>query len=298
MEIMSSWQEHNRYHQIQIPIREHGSTMLSSTSPSPLTHSCIQHPISKLDTLPGIAIKYGVEVADIKKKNGLVTDRQMFGLKTLHIPLPARHPPSNDSGTTGHDDDSPLDSSESFQSLRMQKLSPAMSRLQGGYCGTKLTMKKSISEIFDIAEYGEEASYSSHISDRPLCLSHHRKSKSLANRILDDIMEEVRNGASDKQKNETPELVLNSASNSSNGGFPSRTGKGLAQRQKASSRMTMASDFESSGLRKSSSLSCLQQKDKSSCSSISRKSLKPDLNASSTAKPIVAAAPRNKAALH
>ncbi|KAJ1422087.1 LysM domain [Sesbania bispinosa] len=289
---MSSWQEHNGYHQISI--REHRPTMmLSSTSPSSLAHSCIQHPISKLDTLPGIAIKYGVEVADIKKMNGLVTDRQMFGLKTLHIPLPARHPPSNDSGTRGHDDDNPLDSSESFQSLRMQKLSPAMSRVQG-YYGTKLTMKKSISEIFDIAQYGEEASYSSHISDRPLSLSHHQKSKSLANGILDDIMEEVRNSASDKQ---TPELVLNSASNSSNGGFPSRTGKGLALRQKASSRMAMASDSESSGLRKSSSMSCLQQKDKSSSSSISRKSFKPDLNATSAAKPIVAAAPRNKAAL-
>ncbi|KAE8022982.1 hypothetical protein FH972_008739 [Carpinus fangiana] len=56
--------------------------------------SCIQHPVSKLDTLAGIAIKYGVEVADIKKMNGLVTDRQMFALKSLRIPLPGRHPPS------------------------------------------------------------------------------------------------------------------------------------------------------------------------------------------------------------
>ncbi|KAJ6288895.1 hypothetical protein OIU76_024800 [Salix suchowensis] len=55
----------------------------------------IEHPVSKLDTLAGVAIKYGVEVADIKKMNGLVTDLQMFALKSLQIPLPGRHPPSS-----------------------------------------------------------------------------------------------------------------------------------------------------------------------------------------------------------
>ncbi|RZC71402.1 hypothetical protein C5167_034599 [Papaver somniferum] len=63
----------------------------------------IEHMVSKMDTLAGVAIKYGVEVADIKRMNGLVTDLQMFGLKSLHIPLPGRHPPSsslsNDSPT-------------------------------------------------------------------------------------------------------------------------------------------------------------------------------------------------------
>lgn len=34
------------------------------------------------------------QVADIKKMNGLVSDLQMFARKTLHIPLPGRHPPS------------------------------------------------------------------------------------------------------------------------------------------------------------------------------------------------------------
>lgn len=34
------------------------------------------------------------QVADIKKMNGLVTDFQMFALKSLQIPLPGRHPPS------------------------------------------------------------------------------------------------------------------------------------------------------------------------------------------------------------
>ncbi|WZY80193.1 hypothetical protein YC2023_026577 [Brassica napus] len=54
----------------------------------------IEHRVSKFDTLAGIAIKYGVEVADVKKMNGLVTDLQMFALKSLQIPLPGRHPPS------------------------------------------------------------------------------------------------------------------------------------------------------------------------------------------------------------
>ncbi|CAO2814041.1 unnamed protein product [Amaranthus hypochondriacus] len=64
----------------------------SSTSCSPSRF--IEHHVTKMDTLAGIAIRYGVEVADIKKLNGLVTDLQMFALKTLHIPLPGRHPPS------------------------------------------------------------------------------------------------------------------------------------------------------------------------------------------------------------
>ena len=34
------------------------------------------------------------QVADVKKMNGLVTDLQMFALKSLQIPLPGRHPPS------------------------------------------------------------------------------------------------------------------------------------------------------------------------------------------------------------
>nr|GEX48603.1 hypothetical protein [Tanacetum cinerariifolium] len=54
----------------------------------------IEHVVTKFDTLAGVAIKYGVEVADIKKMNGLTTDLQMFSRKTLHIPLPGRHPPS------------------------------------------------------------------------------------------------------------------------------------------------------------------------------------------------------------
>ncbi|XP_071695121.1 uncharacterized protein [Rutidosis leptorrhynchoides] len=55
---------------------------------------CIQHIVTRYDTLAGVAIKYGVEVADIKRMNGLTTDIQMFSRKSLRIPLPGRHPPS------------------------------------------------------------------------------------------------------------------------------------------------------------------------------------------------------------
>ncbi|XP_039004644.1 lysM and putative peptidoglycan-binding domain-containing protein 3-like [Hibiscus syriacus] len=69
------------------------------------SYGYIEHSVSRFHTLAGVAIKYGVEVADIKKMNGLVTDIQMFALKTLQIPLPGRHPPSpcfsNDSPTSG-----------------------------------------------------------------------------------------------------------------------------------------------------------------------------------------------------
>ncbi|MBA0606092.1 hypothetical protein Godav_018606 [Gossypium davidsonii] len=66
----------------------------SSPDPSLRGNGYIEHPVSRFDTMAGVAIKYGVEVADIKKMNGLVTDFQMFALKSIQIPLPGRHPPS------------------------------------------------------------------------------------------------------------------------------------------------------------------------------------------------------------
>ncbi|KAM7272008.1 hypothetical protein ACFE04_031222 [Oxalis oulophora] len=78
---------------IKVPIMSLPSpTPPSSSSSSSL--GFIEHHVSKFDTLAGVAIKYGVEVADVRKMNGLLTDRQMFALKSLHIPLPGRHPPS------------------------------------------------------------------------------------------------------------------------------------------------------------------------------------------------------------
>ncbi|KAK1326997.1 F-box protein [Acorus calamus] len=83
------------------------------TPPSPPSSSSgggnfIEHRVSKMDTLAGVAIKYGVEIADIKRMNGLVTDLQMFAHKSLRIPLPGRHPPSpilsNGSASHGYND--------------------------------------------------------------------------------------------------------------------------------------------------------------------------------------------------
>ncbi|KAK9091445.1 hypothetical protein Sjap_024622 [Stephania japonica] len=108
----------------------------------------IEHHVSKMDTLAGVAIKYGVEVADIKRMNGLATDLQMFALKSLKIPLPGRHPssPSLSNGSANQGDCSidqmqprrpSADGLESFQSYRLKspqkRVSPAMSRLQGYY---------------------------------------------------------------------------------------------------------------------------------------------------------------------
>ncbi|CAN6173707.1 unnamed protein product [Urochloa humidicola] len=64
------------------------------SSPPPDRH-CLEHEVSRMDTLAGIAIKYGVEISDIKRANSLVTDSQMFALKTLLIPLPGRPLPAS-----------------------------------------------------------------------------------------------------------------------------------------------------------------------------------------------------------
>ncbi|GMI88431.1 hypothetical protein like AT5G08200 [Hibiscus trionum] len=171
---------------------------------SPLPSSgYIEHTVSRFDTLAGVAIKYGVEVADIKKMNGLVTDLQMFALKTLQIPLPGRHPPSpclsNDSTASGQSSGDqtptkhlPPDLLDSFQSLKLKsprKVSPAMSSLQG-YYGLKATERKTLSEVFEMAVYRKgETDY----VDDGLFLRHSypllrlkQKSGSLANGFYDE----------------------------------------------------------------------------------------------------------------
>ncbi|XP_047169107.1 uncharacterized protein LOC124837710 [Vigna umbellata] len=178
--------------------------MSSFASTSPPTPVYIQHPISKLDTLAGIAIKYGVEVADIRKVNGLVTDMQMFALKTLHIPLNGKHPQPSSTGdehkhcySCRQDDteNSPADNTsyelfESFQPLRRKssehKLSSVRRSLPGHY-GAKPKMKKCASEIFSMVEYEKRSlKYSengSFYKNSPMSgktLGHHRNALSLA----------------------------------------------------------------------------------------------------------------------
>lgn len=49
-------------------------------------HSAISMQVSRLDNLAGLAIKYNVTVADIKRANGLLSDTAMFAKDTLLIP--------------------------------------------------------------------------------------------------------------------------------------------------------------------------------------------------------------------
>ncbi|CAD6343835.1 unnamed protein product [Miscanthus lutarioriparius] len=124
-----------------------GAVLSPQTTPpsSPLAHRhLLEHEVTRMDTLAGIAIKYGVEISDIKRANSLVTDSQMFAHKTLLIPLPGMPMPSsvklNSSGQRtkrarppnhrqNRDALDSLDSSKSGQ----QGASPAMSTLQRYY---------------------------------------------------------------------------------------------------------------------------------------------------------------------
>ncbi|KAL3510248.1 hypothetical protein ACH5RR_029649 [Cinchona calisaya] len=248
----------------------------------------IEHPVSKFDTLAGVAIKYGVEVADIKRMNGLVSDLQMFALKTLQIPLPGRHPPSpslsnglDTQGPSGCENTPPIRRNsalfDSFLSLQLtpspqQKVSPAMSSLQG-YYGLKQTDKKSASDGFEMAVYRkggahylEDGQFTNHSNILNPPLSHHRQSKSEANGFttenghLDDHLSAQESTDSDldnwiekllvtrRQKSEadfsscTPEKLLED--NSTGGGFSVITGKSLALRPKSTSRTTYGADAE------------------------------------------------------
>ncbi|XP_013610968.1 PREDICTED: uncharacterized protein LOC106317742 [Brassica oleracea var. oleracea] len=281
---------------LRIPSPTSSPPPSSSSPPFPGSNSpdrgYIEHRVSKFDTLAGIAIKYGVEVADVKKMNGLVTDLQMFALKSLQIPLPGRHPPSPclsngtlhpGEGCSCHEleprNDSNNDVFDSFQSLRLKssdkKVSPAMSSLQG-YYGLK-PADRTVSEggFLEMGTYNKtETSHHHHLSSnggnhqylRPFPstntpLNHHRKSRSLANALFDEVNQSPDNNnnnntaqetSADKfrrrrQKSEadfssrTPELLLKEENSSSNGGFLSIAGKGLALRSKASSRTNLSS---------------------------------------------------------
>ncbi|KAJ4784301.1 Peptidoglycan-binding LysM domain-containing protein [Rhynchospora pubera] len=176
----------------------------SPPSPSSTYLNYIEHRVSKMDTLAGIAIKYGVEVADIRRLNGLSTDLQMFAHKILKIPLPGRHPPSHyeSNGSDNTREQTPprrpheeiLDSL-SLQSLKLkpprhQKVSPAMSLLQGYYSLspppkpsikgnetelTLLNLKKTKSLCLD-----EEPLFLNHSNSEP-APNRHKKTLSLVN---------------------------------------------------------------------------------------------------------------------
>jgi len=67
------------------PSSEHSE--ISADSPLDAAEALyLRHEVSKLDTLPGLAIKYGVSVSDIKRVNSLMSDSAMFARSTLLIP--------------------------------------------------------------------------------------------------------------------------------------------------------------------------------------------------------------------
>lgn len=224
---------------------------------------CIQHTVSKYDTLAGVAIKYGVEVADIKKMNGLTTDLQMFARKSLKIPLPGRHPPSpvmsNGHDTQGQTSSemTPLsrrysDSINSLKSLKLsssspQNISSSMTSLRDYYGLTP----NDVDEGFEMTQTP---------------LGHHRKSKSETNGLskVSKTKTDVKGGGSDKSieklvrrrksevdlNNHTPETMTSAA-----------TGKG------GLGMLPVVQAF--SGVRKSSSAPTFQQSEANNSNSIS-----------------------------
>ncbi|XP_077231401.1 peptidoglycan-binding LysM domain-containing protein [Tasmannia lanceolata] len=241
------------YDSVEGGVRERSNdpTISSSCIVMPeISSNYIEHRVSKMDTLAGVAIKYGVEVADIKRMNGLVTDLQMFAHKSLQIPLPGRHPPSpiqsNGSPAPGESSIKPtitrrphVDLLESFESLKLkssqQRISPAMCSLQGFY-GLTPQKNKGAAEGTEMAVYKTGGAL--YLEDADMPPSRHHKTRSLVNGFLQengDLSEDCH----------TPELLLKEDSGNT---FSGLTGKGLALRPKSSSRTALVMDTDSGRL--------------------------------------------------
>ncbi|MCL7038346.1 hypothetical protein MKW94_021082 [Papaver nudicaule] len=246
----------------------------------------IEHHVSKFDTLAGVAIKYGVEVADVKRMNGLVTDLQMFALKTLQIPLPGRHPPSASlsNGETNSRESMAeqikpnrrSDVLESLQSLGFkkteQRVSSAMSSLQG-YYGLKSPKQKMLEEGTEMASYktgSVNRYFQDEILSKPLltfetCPSQQRN---LVNGCLVEngdpsnalAAANSKNGEADKsnekavRRRQKSEVDLSSLTpekvlkEENNGSNGLSAGRGLALRPKSVSRNLMSIDSDMSWL--------------------------------------------------
>lgn len=224
---------------------------------------CIQHTVSKYDTLAGVAIKYGVEVADIKRMNGLTTDLQMFARKSLKIPLPGRHPPSpvmsnghDTQGQTSSEMTPPnrrySDSINSLKSLKLsssppQNISSSISSLRNYYS----LAPKDVKEGFEMTETP---------------LGHHRKSKSETNGISKACKTDPKGNGSDKieklVRRRKSEVDLNNhTSEMMTSATSGKGGLGL---------LPVVQAF--SGVRKSSSAPTFQQSETSNNNSISNSS--------------------------
>lgn len=220
--------------------RDDAEVVFQSPSPPPMS-SCgryILHRVSRFDTLAGVAIKYGVEVADVKRVNGLTTDLQMFAHKTLRVPLHGRHPPA--AAPSPPSSFSPTHarrtrewtprrpprnsaSLDPFLKPPRSTVSPSMSLLQG-YYGLAPAPKGNLTD-----EGTEMATYSK---------GHHRKARSLSSsfslengdgsREMDDAEKPVRR----RQKADS-ELTTRE---DNVGTLLARAGQGLALRPKSGSR--------------------------------------------------------------
>ena len=235
--------------------------------------SYLEHHVSKFDTLAGVAIKYGVEVADIKRMNGLATDLQMFALKTLKIPLPGRHPPSpasdepvklrENSSERRPTRNGQYAMKEPLQSLRLKppknKISPAMTILQK-YYGLDSSDSRDMFGEREMAMH--TPSNSDHSRDEwllkpSLIRNHHSKSTNLSFDLLtgnDEVSEnvpytDISDGGSEKsdeksvrrrQKSNvqnggsTPERIYKEGNNSNGSNCSSSTGKSFYMRPKIS----------------------------------------------------------------
>ncbi|KAG6478684.1 uncharacterized protein LOC122020509 [Zingiber officinale] len=249
------------------------SSETSFSSDSPPKANYIEHRVSKMDTLPGVAIKYGVEVEDIKRLNGLMTDIQMFAHKTLLIPLPGKHPPSNclsdnsvaDSPSRDHTPPpcrfgaDVLDLLDSMKTKTYpRQISSAMSSLQSYYGFTELK-KGSALQGYEMTVYRTGGSCSDDeiwSTDPPFSDSHSHQdwkttslingflalnSKSKKNHTISNNAESIdmENSIRRRQKGDaneslsTPELQFKEENDS---GFSGWKGKGLAARPKLPSK--------------------------------------------------------------
>lgn len=232
------------------------SSSPSASSPAAAMSSCGQymlHRVRKLDTLAGVAIKYGVEVADIKRLNGLSTDLQMFAHKTLRIPLPGRHPPSSYQQNGSYESDdrecTPRrihdDILESILKTPNSKVSPAMSLLQGYYGlepppkrdqtseGTEMAVhSKGKSAFLDVEPWLEPPN-----SD-PFPLQNRKNRSLMIGSFLDGGTDE--NGDSERFIRRRQKADGELLPREENGGdFLASVGKGLALRPKSSNRPDM-----------------------------------------------------------
>ncbi|XP_030454838.1 uncharacterized protein LOC115676105 [Syzygium oleosum] len=242
----------------------------------------LEHEVTKMDTLAGIAIKYGVEVTDIKRMNGLATDLQMFALKTLRIPLPGRHPPSailsDGSGSSrengcknGRSHRTTSNILDSFESLRLkspQKVSSAMNTLQSYYGldsqndrsveGMEMTVYRTGTPYIYGNGLPPKASPSPESTYKTQSLGFSQDGGVADFVPLADSGDDEGEKSSEKsvrrrQKAEpdlgvgTPEKLLKEEnSGGSRSSFSTVTGKGLALRPKSASRTSLIGNVESS----------------------------------------------------